>query len=161
MHNSYILKCLFSSSLFLFSSVPVLFPRIPLSSRLDNHLILCHNYKKDEFRCETCSQAFCYRPSLLRHKALQHGEVRRFPCENCSKVSSFFRFFCPHNICNFLPPHSCVQFYYSFWIFVTESYECGEFRNKSQKHTNECIIQNTAIIYSKCPIRQKVIIIRF
>ncbi|XP_055306423.1 transcription factor hamlet-like isoform X2 [Sitodiplosis mosellana] len=54
--------------------------------QLDSHLILCHNFKKDNYRCEHCSQGFSHRPSLLRHKALQHGEVRRFPCENCSKV---------------------------------------------------------------------------
>ncbi|XP_031634878.1 histone-lysine N-methyltransferase PRDM16-like isoform X2 [Contarinia nasturtii] len=54
--------------------------------QLDNHLVLCHNYKKDDFRCEICSQGFCFRPSLLRHRSLQHGEIRRFPCENCSKV---------------------------------------------------------------------------
>lgn len=92
------------------------------SSRLDNHLILCHNYKKDEFRCDTCSQAFSYRPSLLRHKALQHGEVRRFPCENCSKVSSFFLYFFSQylhtqdiRVLNF-PLDFCYQIIQMLWI---------------------------------------------
>lgn len=55
--------------------------------RLDTHLIGAHNYPKETFHCETCLQSFCYRPSLLRHRALEHGEIRKYPCENCTKVS--------------------------------------------------------------------------
>lgn len=50
-------------------------------------MILCHNYQKDSYNCEICTRGFCHRQSLFRHKHLQHGEVRKFQCENCTKVS--------------------------------------------------------------------------
>lgn len=55
--------------------------------RLDVHLVATHHYPKDSFHCEHCSKSYCYRPSLLRHRAVVHGEYRKYPCENCSKVS--------------------------------------------------------------------------
>lgn len=55
--------------------------------RLDVHLVATHHYPKDAFRCEHCPKSYCYRPSLLRHRAIVHGEYRKYPCENCSKVS--------------------------------------------------------------------------
>ncbi|CRK91379.1 CLUMA_CG005052, isoform A [Clunio marinus] len=54
---------------------------------LDVHLVATHHYPKDAFRCEHCPKSYCYRPSLLRHRAIVHGEYRKYPCENCSKVS--------------------------------------------------------------------------
>lgn len=57
--------------------------------RLDEHLIACHQYQKDLYRCDICSKSYCYRPSLLRHRAIIHGELRKYPCENCTKVSKF------------------------------------------------------------------------
>ncbi|XP_037902417.1 transcription factor hamlet isoform X3 [Hermetia illucens] len=53
---------------------------------LDDHLIAAHHYPKDAFKCELCPKAFCYRPTLLRHRALVHGELRKYPCENCTKA---------------------------------------------------------------------------
>lgn len=58
-------------------------------NRLDEHLINVHNYPKDEFACELCPRRYCYKPSLLRHRALSHGELRKYPCENCAKVIMF------------------------------------------------------------------------
>ncbi|GAB0096363.1 transcription factor hamlet [Sergentomyia squamirostris] len=56
--------------------------------QLDDHLIVSHHYPKDAFRCESCPKTYSYRPSLLRHRALVHGELRKYPCENCTKVLS-------------------------------------------------------------------------
>ncbi|XP_055546888.1 transcription factor hamlet isoform X2 [Wyeomyia smithii] len=53
--------------------------------QLDDHLVISHHYLKDAYRCELCPRAYCHRPSLLRHRAIVHGEVKRYPCENCSK----------------------------------------------------------------------------
>lgn len=57
--------------------------------RLENHLVGHHNYPKNAYRCETCLQTFCYRPSLVRHRALQHGSGQKYKCENCTKVSQY------------------------------------------------------------------------
>ncbi|KAL5280783.1 MECOM family protein [Megaselia abdita] len=53
---------------------------------VDNHLVVAHHYRKDEYSCELCSKGFSYRAYLLRHRALTHGEIKKYPCENCSKV---------------------------------------------------------------------------
>ncbi|XP_037042458.1 transcription factor hamlet-like isoform X4 [Bradysia coprophila] len=53
--------------------------------QLDDHLVSTHHYPKDAFRCDICPKSYCYRPSLLRHRALIHGELRKYPCENCTK----------------------------------------------------------------------------
>lgn len=58
---------------------------------LDDHLVAAHHYPKDQFRCELCPKSYSYRPSLLRHRALIHGELRKYPCENCSKVNIIFQ----------------------------------------------------------------------
>lgn len=55
--------------------------------RLDAHLVATHHYPRDAFHCEVCPKKYCYRPILLRHRAVAHGEFRKYPCENCSKVS--------------------------------------------------------------------------
>ncbi|XP_017774324.1 PREDICTED: transcription factor hamlet-like isoform X2 [Nicrophorus vespilloides] len=54
--------------------------------RLDEHLVLKHNYRKDEYRCDLCPKAYCYRPCLIRHRSIVHGEHRKYHCENCTKV---------------------------------------------------------------------------
>ncbi|XP_073820848.1 hamlet isoform X2 [Musca autumnalis] len=54
--------------------------------RLDEHLVVAHHFRKDEFLCELCSKRFCHRPVLLKHRALVHNEIRKYPCENCTKV---------------------------------------------------------------------------
>uniref|UniRef100_A0A336LKQ1 CSON011437 protein n=1 Tax=Culicoides sonorensis TaxID=179676 RepID=A0A336LKQ1_CULSO len=56
---------------------------------LDDHLITSHQYPKEKYPCELCSRAYSHRPSLIRHRAIAHGEVRKYPCENCKKVSEF------------------------------------------------------------------------
>ncbi|KAI5712606.1 hypothetical protein M8J75_009807 [Diaphorina citri] len=54
--------------------------------QLEDHLITGHRYPPDQYRCESCSQTFCWRPHLNFHQAQVHG--RKFPCENCTKVFS-------------------------------------------------------------------------
>lgn len=54
--------------------------------QLEEHLITGHRYPPDQYRCESCSQTFCWRPHLNYHQAQVHG--RKFPCENCTKVFS-------------------------------------------------------------------------
>ncbi|KAK4873680.1 hypothetical protein RN001_013040 [Aquatica leii] len=54
--------------------------------KLDEHLIVKHNYRKDEFRCDLCPKSYSHRPCLLKHRALAHGETRKYHCENCTKV---------------------------------------------------------------------------
>ena len=113
-------------------------------SRLDNHLILCHNYKKDDYRCEICSHGFSHRPSLLRHRALQHGEVRRFPCENCSKVSANEFVFLPLFLLNLF---NSLNFSFNLTsdMFRKKTVQISQF-NALQI---SIFIQNTEIIYSK------------
>ncbi|XP_067623236.1 transcription factor hamlet isoform X2 [Eurosta solidaginis] len=53
---------------------------------LDHHLISKHSFRKDDFACELCSKPFCHRPLLLKHRALVHNDIRKYPCENCPKV---------------------------------------------------------------------------
>ncbi|XP_018332726.1 PR domain zinc finger protein 16-like isoform X2 [Agrilus planipennis] len=70
-------------------------PRCPLCDqpfvdvdKLDEHLILKHSYQKDELRCDICPKAYSHRPCLIRHRAVVHGETRKYHCENCPKVFS-------------------------------------------------------------------------
>lgn len=58
-----------------------------LFSRLDDHLIIKHNYRKDEYRCDLCPKAYSHRPCLIKHRAVIHGEHRKYHCENCPKVN--------------------------------------------------------------------------
>ena len=44
-----------------------------------------HGYAAGQFRCEYCPRAFAWRPNLIQHKTV-HGEFKRYPCENCSRV---------------------------------------------------------------------------
>lgn len=115
LFKTYIAIAQFNSFAFI---LPFFFDII---SRLDNHLILCHNYKKDEFRCEICSQGFSYRQSLLRHRVIQHGEIRKFPCENCSKVST-------NDLSPFIYIPIVLCLFSSFWISSTnDKCKCSNF----------------------------------
>nr|CAD7567699.1 unnamed protein product [Timema californicum] len=55
---------------------------------LDGHLVSCHRYPPDQYKCDQCPRTFSWRPTLARHRVTQHGEQRRYPCENCPKVFS-------------------------------------------------------------------------
>ena len=44
-----------------------------------------HGYTPGQYICEYCSQSFCWRPNLIKHKTI-HGEYKRYPCENCPRV---------------------------------------------------------------------------
>uniref|UniRef100_A0A1A9ZN96 C2H2-type domain-containing protein n=1 Tax=Glossina pallidipes TaxID=7398 RepID=A0A1A9ZN96_GLOPL len=57
--------------------------------RLDDHLVTAHHFRKEEFICELCSKRFSHRPLLLKHRALAHNEVRKYPCENCTKNNGY------------------------------------------------------------------------
>lgn len=54
---------------------------------LDDHLVGAHHFKRGEFACELCDQHFCHRPLLIKHGAIAHNNIRKYSCENCSKVS--------------------------------------------------------------------------
>nr|CAD7453331.1 unnamed protein product [Timema tahoe] len=54
---------------------------------LDGHLVSCHRYPPDQYKCDQCPRTFSWRPTLARHRVTQHGEQRRYPCENCPKSS--------------------------------------------------------------------------
>ncbi|EZA57975.1 Transcription factor hamlet [Ooceraea biroi] len=53
---------------------------------LDSHLVTCHRYPAEQHRCESCPRAYAWRPLLVRHRAIVHGDLRNYPCENCPKV---------------------------------------------------------------------------
>lgn len=55
--------------------------------RLDNHLVTGHRYPAEQHICESCPRAYAWRPLLVRHRAIVHGDLRKYPCENCPKVS--------------------------------------------------------------------------
>lgn len=58
--------------------------------RLDSHLVTCHRYPAEQHRCDSCPRAYAWRPLLVRHRAIVHGDLRNYPCENCPKVSFKF-----------------------------------------------------------------------
>ncbi|XP_073962070.1 transcription factor hamlet-like isoform X3 [Choristoneura fumiferana] len=58
------------------------FPNI---DALDRHLIQSHAQQAAAFHCELCNRAYCSRALLLRHRALAHTDIRKYPCENCPK----------------------------------------------------------------------------
>lgn len=68
---------------------------------MEDHLITGHRYPPDQYRCESCSQTFCWRPHLNFHQAQVHG--RKFPCENCTKVRWHFVSVKSKGICLHLP----------------------------------------------------------
>ncbi|KAG7202017.1 hypothetical protein KM043_004703 [Ampulex compressa] len=53
---------------------------------LDGHLVTCHRYPAEQHRCDSCPRAYAWRPLLVRHRAIVHGDLRSYPCENCPKV---------------------------------------------------------------------------
>ncbi|XP_022822686.1 PR domain zinc finger protein 16-like isoform X2 [Spodoptera litura] len=58
------------------------FPNIDV---LDRHLITEHAQPAGAFPCELCNRAYSTRVLLLRHRALAHTDIRKYPCENCPK----------------------------------------------------------------------------
>ncbi|CAG9812850.1 unnamed protein product [Phaedon cochleariae] len=54
--------------------------------KLDEHLISKHNYRRDEYQCDYCPRAYSYRPCLIKHRSIKHGETKKYHCENCPKV---------------------------------------------------------------------------
>ncbi|CAB3234126.1 unnamed protein product [Arctia plantaginis] len=58
------------------------FPNIDV---LDRHLIQEHAQPAAAFHCELCNRAYSTRALHLRHRALAHTDIRKYPCENCPK----------------------------------------------------------------------------
>ncbi|XP_061379331.1 histone-lysine N-methyltransferase MECOM-like isoform X2 [Danaus plexippus] len=58
------------------------FPNI---DALDRHLIQAHAQPASAYHCELCNRAYSSRALLLRHRALTHTDIRKYPCENCPK----------------------------------------------------------------------------
>ncbi|XP_063931759.1 transcription factor hamlet-like isoform X5 [Zophobas morio] len=56
--------------------------------KLDDHLVVKHNYRRDEYPCDLCPKAYSHRPCLIKHRSVVHGEHRKYHCENCPKVRS-------------------------------------------------------------------------
>ncbi|XP_026321463.1 MDS1 and EVI1 complex locus protein-like isoform X3 [Hyposmocoma kahamanoa] len=59
------------------------FPNIDI---LDRHQIQAHGQPASAFHCELCNRTYSSRALLLRHRALAHTDIRKYPCENCPKV---------------------------------------------------------------------------
>ncbi|CAH0725700.1 unnamed protein product, partial [Brenthis ino] len=57
----------------------------PNIDALDRHLIQAHAQPASAFHCELCNRAYSSRALLLRHRALTHTDIRKYPCENCPK----------------------------------------------------------------------------
>ncbi|XP_062532113.1 histone-lysine N-methyltransferase PRDM16 isoform X6 [Bombyx mori] len=53
---------------------------------LDQHLIQRHGQPAGAFHCELCNRSYSSRALLLRHRALAHTDIRKYPCENCPKA---------------------------------------------------------------------------
>ncbi|XP_049948005.1 transcription factor hamlet-like [Schistocerca serialis cubense] len=64
----------------------------PDAEQLDEHLLSVHAFPADEqHKCEACPAVYGSRQALSRHRALLHrcaDPLKRYPCENCSKVFS-------------------------------------------------------------------------
>ncbi|XP_044595350.1 histone-lysine N-methyltransferase MECOM-like isoform X3 [Cotesia glomerata] len=65
---------------------------------LDNHLVTGHRYPSDQHICESCPRAYAWRPLLVRHRAIIHGDLRKYPCENCPKSNTSQVFTDPSNL---------------------------------------------------------------
>ena len=124
----------------LFIKINYLFYFFIFTYRLDVHLVATHHYPKDAYHCELCPKKYCYRPSLLRHRAIIHGEYRKYPCENCSKVSCTCY---SNNLRNSLSCH--------FSCFI-------KLNNKSIKtikaSTKSQIVRKISPYIAKCPLIQ-------
>jgi len=82
------------------SNIPMFFSKNPMEmacgggpemtspiSAFDQKLVGAHHFKQDEFQCKQCTVRFCHRPLLIKHEAISHNNIRKYSCENCSKVS--------------------------------------------------------------------------
>ncbi|XP_057326321.1 histone-lysine N-methyltransferase MECOM-like isoform X2 [Microplitis mediator] len=65
---------------------------------LDNHLVTGHRYPSDQHICDSCPRAYAWRPLLVRHRAIIHGDLRKYPCENCPKSNTSQVFTDPSNL---------------------------------------------------------------
>ncbi|XP_011506050.1 PREDICTED: LOW QUALITY PROTEIN: PR domain zinc finger protein 16-like [Ceratosolen solmsi marchali] len=65
---------------------------------LNNHLVICHRYPAREHCCSSCPSGYAWRPLLVRHRAIVHGDIRKYPCENCSKPDDPQVFTDPSNL---------------------------------------------------------------
>ncbi|XP_034939425.1 transcription factor hamlet-like isoform X2 [Chelonus insularis] len=65
---------------------------------LDKHLVTGHRYPADQHICESCPRAYSWRPLLVRHRAIVHGDLRKYPCENCPKSNTPQVFTDPSNL---------------------------------------------------------------
>lgn len=72
---------------------------------LDSHLVTCHRYPAEQHRCDTCPRAYAWRPLLVRHRAIVHGDLRNYPCENCPKSDHPQVFTDPSNLQRHIRTH--------------------------------------------------------
>ncbi|XP_043577873.1 histone-lysine N-methyltransferase MECOM-like isoform X6 [Bombus pyrosoma] len=72
---------------------------------LDTHLITCHRYPAEQHRCDSCPRAYAWRPLLVRHRAIVHGDLRNYPCENCPKSDKPQVFTDPSNLQRHIRTH--------------------------------------------------------
>ncbi|OXU24430.1 hypothetical protein TSAR_012233 [Trichomalopsis sarcophagae] len=72
---------------------------------LNNHLVVCHRYPAREHCCSSCPSGYAWRPLLVRHRALVHGDVRKYPCENCPKPDDPQVFTDPSNLQRHIRAH--------------------------------------------------------
>ncbi|XP_029044076.2 transcription factor hamlet-like isoform X2 [Osmia bicornis bicornis] len=72
---------------------------------LDSHLVSCHRYPAEQHRCDTCPRAYAWRPLLVRHRAIVHGDLRNYPCENCPKSDKPQVFTDPSNLQRHIRTH--------------------------------------------------------
>ncbi|XP_076473300.1 transcription factor hamlet isoform X4 [Bombus vancouverensis nearcticus] len=72
---------------------------------LDSHLITCHRYPAEQHRCDNCPRAYAWRPLLVRHRAIVHGDLRNYPCENCPKSDKPQVFTDPSNLQRHIRTH--------------------------------------------------------
>lgn len=72
---------------------------------LDNHLVACHRYPSEQHRCENCTTGYAWRPLLVRHRAIVHGDLRKYLCENCPKIDDSQVFTDPSNLQRHIRSH--------------------------------------------------------
>ncbi|XP_024873328.1 MDS1 and EVI1 complex locus protein-like isoform X2 [Temnothorax curvispinosus] len=72
---------------------------------LDSHLVTCHRYPAEQHRCDSCPRAYAWRPLLVRHRAIVHGDLRNYPCENCPKSNIRQVFTDPSNLQRHIRTH--------------------------------------------------------
>ncbi|XP_051155278.1 histone-lysine N-methyltransferase PRDM16-like isoform X2 [Leptopilina boulardi] len=72
---------------------------------LDNHLVTCHRYPSEQHRCENCPSGYTWRPLLVRHRSIVHGDLRKYLCENCPKIDDSQVFTDPSNLQRHIRSH--------------------------------------------------------